>query len=156
MKSLDINTDLKVDELEEMTFIQNETDGKVAGVWQSSLNAGANVVLWDNTNAADQLWLLNRQADGTYYIKNGNSGKFMTQQINEEGSNLIQEDFDKSNSMQSWSIEADDGKFLIKNNATNMYISRNPNSDEVKLILTGTLSGDNSKWIFTNSVGLAN
>lgn len=156
VKSLDINTDLKVDELEEMTFIQNETDGKVAGVWQSSLNAGANVVLWDNTNAADQLWLLNRQTDGTYYIKNGNSGKFMTQQINEEGSNLIQEDFDKSNSMQSWSIEEDDGKFLIKNNATNMYISRNPNSDEVKLILTGTLSGDNSKWIFTNSVGLAN
>ena len=58
--------------------IRNLHSGKVLGVQDMSTADGARVLQWDDTGTADHRWTLLDQGNGTYRIRNGNSGKLLT------------------------------------------------------------------------------
>jgi uncharacterized protein YvpB len=98
-------------------FIATQANGnRVLDVYGASISAGANVLLWDKKDKANQIWLVTQNADGSYWISSALSSMRLDVEgsSKQSGANVLQYT-PHNNANQKWRIvPADDGSFYLR------------------------------------------
>lgn len=133
---------------------------QVLDVEQGSREDGGNVALFHQNNALNQRFEIIPNGDGTYKIRNVNSGKYLDVANNgtTPGTNVLQwsgKDVDN----QKWSFEdAGDGYYYIRSVSSGLYLDvyNGQSSDGTNVLVYSKKGGTNQKFrlLPTNTVSV--
>lgn len=132
--------------------IVSKSSGKVIDVAGGSLLQGADVLQWDNHNAANQRWIVTSLSGGSYSIINVNSNMSLDLEGGgtNNGANVLQWGWNNGNN-QKWNLQPDgNGYYTIVSVASGKAIDIEAGSTaNGGNIIQWTINGqDNQKWSF--------
>ncbi len=148
VKSVDVNTELpKLEDLGPLYYITSKAKEEVLGIDGGSNANGAKAVTWTNErNSTNQMWVTEKQEDGSYILNNFASKRLLT--VKENGT-LVQLDpvteTGDAQTRQRWiPIKLKDGSFAWQNKSNGQYLSA---GDNHALLLAEEIEGDAQAWM---------
>ena len=100
--------------------ILNRHSNKFVGISGANITNGAQAIQWDNNNQSDIEWDFMPNANGTYRIRNMNSGRYLTAQ---NDGKVVQFHDTNRNNVNWILVPLSDGEYKIKNNTTGKFLA---------------------------------
>lgn len=145
VKSLNVAEAFKVDEalLRSYNLVSSATD-EVIGINGDSNSDGASAITWTfKGNSMNQIWTPVRRSDGSYYLKNYQTGLVLAVK---DGA-LVQTALRESDAAQNWTATLmEDGTVTLRNGETGTYLTAADGSHSLTLSETNDAAAQ--RWQF--------
>ena len=145
VKSLNVAEAFKVDEalLRSYNLVSSATD-EVIGINGDSNSDGASAITWTfKGNSMNQIWTPVRRSDGSYYLKNYQTGLVLAVK---DGA-LVQTALSENDASQNWTATLmEDGTVTLRNGETGTYLTAADGSHSLTLSKTNDAAAQ--RWQF--------
>ena len=148
VKSVDVDTEIpKLEDLGPLYYITSKAKEEVLGIEGGSNANGAKAMTWTNErNSTNQMWVTEKQEDGSYILRNFSSEKLLTAKADKT---LVQLDAEteagEAQTRQRWiPVKLNDGSFAWQNKFNSQYLSA---GDDHALLLSEEAEGDGQAWM---------
>lgn len=145
VKSLNVEDAFKEDEVLLRSYnLVNSAKDEVIGIEADSMSVGANAITWTfKGNSMNQIWTPVRCSNGSYYLKNYQTGLVLSV----KNGALVQTTLNESEAAQNWTATLkEDGTVILCNCETGMYLTAADGSHS--LILSETNDALAQRWQF--------
>lgn len=145
VKSLNVAEAFKEDEALLRSYnLVSSVKGEVIGIEADSMSDGANAITWTyKSNSMNQIWTPVRRSDGSYYLKNYQTGLVLAVK---DGA-LVQTALNESDAAQNWTATLmEDGTVTLRNRETGMYLTAVDGSHSLTLSETNDAAAQ--RWQF--------
>ena len=145
VKSLNVAEAFKEDEALLRSYnLVSSAKGEVIGIEADSMSDGANAITWTyKSNSMNQIWTPVRRSDGSYYLKNYQTGLVLAVK---DGA-LVQTALSESDAAQNWTaMLMEDGTVTLRNRETGTYLTAADGSHS--LTLSETNDAPAQRWQF--------
>ena len=145
VKSLNVAEAFKEDEALLRSYnLVSSAKGEVIGIEADSMSDGANAITWTyKSNSMNQIWTPVRRSDGSYYLKNYQTGLVLAVK---DGA-LVQTALSESDTAQNWTaMLMEDGTVTLRNRETGTYLTAADGSHSLTLSETNDAAAQ--RWQF--------